>query len=210
MSSTSAAVSSTPARLAELGDRLRVGQLGPRRSRAARAASWTSEPRTRGSSAGDLGGHVRPRRRLDPRQPEQALEVEAVAAAGVRAQRAVGQALRRRPRPGRRRRAGPSARRGSAVPGAPARGAARGRERRARQHVAERRGRVHTAQHAGAAVGPEAVEQPLGRAHGGGEVAGERAPDPVDRRPAGTRVGQLSQSTPPERISSSRARVIAT
>ncbi len=157
--------------------------------------------------AGDLGGLVFARRRLDARQPQDALEVEAVAAAGVRGQRAERQALRRRPRAGRRLGQDGRGVAASAVPGAPRAGAAGGGQRLARQHVAERRRRVDAAQHAGAAVVPEAVEQPLGRARGGGQVAaGQRPRDPVDRRAAGPRRRAASRSRRRRTGSAARAR----
>ena len=189
MSSTSAGVSCT-SHSTPIASTAAASGTSARAKSSRSSARWTSEPRTLGSSPPATGvRRVRARRRRDGPKPEQALEVEPVAAAGIGAERAVGQPLRSRPRAGGRRgqdrrrvreRGGRGA--GTRAPG--------GGEGGAREYGVERRGRVQpTAQPCRAAV-PGALDERLRPGHRGGWVTDQCAGDPVDRRPAGPRVGQ--------------------
>ena len=188
MSSTSGAAELDPPRSGEL---LHRAGLGHRRAREVEVLEQPVDERAaderveRGRRLAGLGGA---RWRRHARQPQDALEVEAVAAARVGAECAVREPL------GRRARAcgglGQDARRvrqrGARRAGADAAGRAeRG------QHGADRRGRVEPAEQPRGAAVPAALEDGLrGRRRGGDVAAGQRARDPVDRRPARARRGQ--------------------
>ena len=195
--------------LCQCPHRLGVGRRGAREVEV--LEQRVDERPARGGRERGRGLGVGPRRRLDRRQPEQPLEVEPVAAAPVRAERAVREPLRRRSRPHRRRRQH-LRRVGQAPSGrAPTRGRPSGASAERGRTLAERGRRVEDEPQPRRAIGPVARRPPVSDSvrAAAGSSSSARAIQLIGG-PSGRGPGQRSQSMPPERISRSRARVIAT
>ncbi len=202
-SSSSCGGGSTPKPAATSATVAEVGRRGPREVQVLeqpvheRAAQRGREHRCVRAPRARRRRPRRPRRppraprigRRDRRQPEHALEVEAVAAAGVGAERAVRQALGCRPRA--RRRVGQDDRRlRQRGPGCACARPVGRCERGVAEHGPERVGGVAPHEHARGPGLPAALGLGLRRRDGAADVVHQRAADPVDRRAAGARLGQ--------------------